>query len=448
MKIRVCIMLLCGLSAMAAESTQLFRAIRQSDAKALALLLRQGADPNVKNAEGATALMWAAGDSEKVKLLLRSGADIKAKSKLGRTSLIIAAASAGNLESVRLLLSKGADPSPADESGDGPVGSAASSGDVAILRTVLKAGGSAKERIRSNGVFRGFTPLMRAVLADCIECVRVLLEQGADVNAVSDAPRSIQAGNQSLGSLTPLLLAAPKSNLELIRMLLDHGASVDAREARGLTPLIRAATGKSQNPEVVRLLLSKGVKPGAQAADGATAASWAEKWGRNQPPDTAVVLATGHSARDAAAHAISLLQASNATYFKRTGCVGCHHQMLSAIAISAARDRGLSADENPASQLRAMLVATKRPLREELFERVSHGLSPIESSLFLIALASLQYSSDSLTDALCHDLAGFQHSDGFWEPLGHRPPMVYSRFSATAYAIWALELYGSPGRRK
>ena len=191
MKIRVCIMLLCGLPAMAAESTQLFRAIRQSDAKALALLLRQGADPNVrnsdgtpalmyaavcadaptmqvllahradpnvKNAEGATALMWAAGDAEKVKLLLRSGADIKAKSKLGRTSLIIAAASAGNLESVRLLLSKGADPSLADENGDGPVGSAASSGDVAILRTVLKAGGSAKEGIRSNGVFRASLP--------------------------------------------------------------------------------------------------------------------------------------------------------------------------------------------------------------------------------------------------------------------------------------------------
>src|SRR5215469_9456359 len=37
--------------------------------------------------------------------------------------------------------------------------------------------------------------------------------------------------------------------------------------------------------------------------------------------------------------------------------------------------------------------------------------------------------------------------DGFWEPLGQRPPMVYSRFSASSYAIRALELYGPSGRR-
>src|SRR5713101_6877116 len=180
----VCVALLCSFTALAQaqDPAQLFSAIRRDDINAVESLLRQGVDPNSRNQEGATALMWAAGDADKGRLLIEAGADVNAKSKLGRTALIIAATSAGNVETVRLLLAKGADPKLVDRNGDGPVGSAASAGDAAILRVVLANGGSTTELVRSGGNFRGYTPLTRAAQATCMDCARLLLEHGASVN--------------------------------------------------------------------------------------------------------------------------------------------------------------------------------------------------------------------------------------------------------------------------
>ena len=408
--------------------------------------------------------MWAAGDSSKVKLLVEAGADVHAQSKLGRTPLIIASATAGNLDTIRLLLAKGANPKLVDENGDGPVGSAASAGDSAMLRELLARGGSTREELRSGGVFRGFTPLMRAAQVVCVDCVRVLLQYGADVNAVADAPRSIQAGAQSLGKLTPLMIAAQQASTQLVRVFLDHHAVIDARDARGFTPLMFAVTNESQNLDVVRLLAARGAATDVRAEDGQTPLSWSQKWGADsaisrflferdpkrgsaEPPAMPTPPPSGHSARQAAERAIALLEFSATTYFKKSGCAGCHHQLLTAFLLGSARKRGLLLDEGfVAAQLKT-LIAIKRPLREQLFQRASQGFSPIETSLFLIALASLGHSPDMLTDALCHDLAGMQHLDGSWAALGQRPPIAYSRFSTTAYAIRALELYTSPGRR-
>jgi ankyrin repeat protein len=490
------LLMLCPVAAWAQESDSLFAAIRRDDASAVEALLHQGADPNARNPEGATALMyaaihagaplmellisegadpngqnpagatalmWAAGDAAKAKVLVIEGADVNAISKLGRTPLMIASATAGNLETVRLLLAKGANPSLVDENGDGPVGDAASAGDPAMLRELLTRGGSTSEKVRSGGNFRGFTPLMRAAQVGCVECVRVLLEHGAEANPISDAPRSIQAGAQSLGKLTPLLIAAPQGNTELVRVLLDHHAPVDARDARGLTPLMLAVTSESQSLEVVRLLAARGAAADVRSDDGQTALSWSQKWGAGTEisrfllehgakaslaePSTVPPPPSGRNAREAAGRAISLLQSSETTYFKKSGCAGCHHQLLTALLLGAAREHGLPTDEAFATALLKTLIATKQPVREQLFQRVSQGISPIETSLFLIALASLGSPPDVLTDALCHDLAGTQRLDGSWAAMGQRPPITYSRVSATAYAVRALQLCASRGRR-
>src|SRR5262249_52790058 len=380
-------------------ATALMYASIHSAAPLMRLLLSNGADPNERNLAGATALMWAAGDAAKAKVLVQGGAEVNAISKLGRTPLIIASATAGNLETVRLLLAKGAHPKQVDENGDGPVGSAASAGDAAMLRELLTRGGSTTERVRSGGIFRGFTPLMRAAQVVCVDCVRVLLEFGADINSVADAPRAIQAGAQSLGKLTPLLIAAPLGNTELVRVLLDQHAPVDARDARGLTPLMLAVTSESQNLEVVRLLAARGAVVDVRADDGQTALSWSRKWGADtatarlllehgakgslvEPPTVTLSPPSGRNARKAAGRAISLLQTGETTYFKDTGCAGCHHQLLSAVLIAAAQEHGLPIDEASAAVQLKTLIAIKQPVREQVFQRVSQGISPIETSLF------------------------------------------------------------------
>jgi hypothetical protein len=70
------------------------------------------------------------------------------------------------------------------------------------------------------------------------------------------------------------------------------------------------------------------------------------------------------------------------------------------------------------------------------------------NTLFLVSLAAQKYPADTLTDALVHDIAGMQRMDGSWFGGGtQRPPIEYSPISETAYAIRALRVYASPGRK-
>src|SRR2546422_4537784 len=202
------------------SATALMYASVHADVPIMKLLLANQADVNARNPVGATALMWAAGDLAKVQLLVQSGADVNARSESGRTSLIVAANYAGNVETVRFLLANRADPKIVDRNGDGPVGSAVTAGDSAVLRELLARGANIRELVRAGGNFYGYTPLMRAAQARCVECVRILLEAGADVDHASDDPATVQAGRQASGNFTALLLAAPHANTELLRSLL------------------------------------------------------------------------------------------------------------------------------------------------------------------------------------------------------------------------------------
>jgi len=77
---------------------------------AASILLDQGADPNLKNAFDATALMWSVSDPVKLKLLLSEGAQPNARAKSGCTSILLAAMSAAAGESVQILAAHHADP--------------------------------------------------------------------------------------------------------------------------------------------------------------------------------------------------------------------------------------------------------------------------------------------------------------------------------------------------
>src|SRR5262245_34917094 len=90
-------------------ATALMYAALYSSPATMRLLLDTGADVNAANGNGSTALMWAAGNTAKVRLLLDRGAAFDARTTDGTTPLL-AAAYRGNSEAMQLLLSRRSNP--------------------------------------------------------------------------------------------------------------------------------------------------------------------------------------------------------------------------------------------------------------------------------------------------------------------------------------------------
>ena len=159
-------------------STPLMYAALYGDFDSVRLLLDSGADPNVRNDAGATALMWAADDLEKARLLLDRGADANARSDDGRTPLIIAAGQFGSGPLVKLLLDHSADPSSKSPTGQTPLSQAARAGDEAVLRMLIERGADLRGA--------GPGPLSLAIRGNCEACVNRLIEP-ADKNVLNRA---------------------------------------------------------------------------------------------------------------------------------------------------------------------------------------------------------------------------------------------------------------------
>ena len=105
----------------------------------------------------------------------------------------------------------------------------------------------------------GFTPLHLAAYFGRDEAAELLLERGADVNAVS-RNESVQAA--------PLGSAAAGGHAKLVGILLEHGADPNARQAGGFTPLHAAA--QNGDRDSVEALLESGADPAAANDDGRT----------------------------------------------------------------------------------------------------------------------------------------------------------------------------------
>jgi ankyrin repeat protein len=126
-------------------------------------------------------------------------------------------------------------------------------GDAATVGRMLEKGADANHRNDA-----GATALMWA--AGSLEKARLLVEHGADVNAVSDDGR------------TPLAIASMEAgNAAVVKFLLEHGAKVNQRRAQGgeAQPLREAAA--AADAEIMKLLIDHGADVKA-AGGGALAA--------------------------------------------------------------------------------------------------------------------------------------------------------------------------------
>ncbi|MBA3596564.1 MAG: ankyrin repeat domain-containing protein [Methylibium sp.] len=160
---------------------------------------------------------------------------------------------------VEALVARGFDPNAPDPRGQPALMRALDAGASDVALTIARLPGTDVNVQNPDGE----TPLMKAAMKGNIALCRALIERGADVNRPG---------------WTPLHYAAAGDSLPALRLLLAEGAAVDARAPNGRTPLMMAALYADER--LVETLLAAGADLGARERDGATAADLAGAGGR------------------------------------------------------------------------------------------------------------------------------------------------------------------------
>jgi len=111
----------------------------------------------------------------------------------------------------------------------------------------------------------GLTPLMWACRNRHASIVELLLDKGADVNAVNPLAENGDGGNTALWFAAQ---GAFPGATPIARLLLDHGAPIDVPGESGTTPFFMAVVWVHM--ELVQFFLSRGANPLLGNAEGKT----------------------------------------------------------------------------------------------------------------------------------------------------------------------------------
>ncbi len=299
----------------AIEGGSVVEAAMSGNREAVRALLKDGADVNTAQADGMTALHWAAqkGDVDLAKVLLYASANVRATTRIGGYTPLLIASRNGDAAMIRTLVEGGADANNQTTNGTTALMLASAAGKADAVKVLLEKGANvnAKENVK------GETALTFAAAYGRADVVRELIAHQADVSMTTKVqdlavfaeeeqkrlaelfalqgrgrgepgaggrgrgPQGPQIAGVTRqynytelvgywGGMSPLHLAARQGHLDVANALLDAGADVNQRAAGDQTTPLLIATINGQF-DLAKQLLDRGANPNlAQATNGVT----------------------------------------------------------------------------------------------------------------------------------------------------------------------------------
>ena len=266
----ICFMTCVG-SAQETADSALADAVEKKHIDLSVRLLASNIDINATQADGMTALHWAAyhDQTDLTRKLIAAGAEIGSVTKFGITPLTLACQNASEA-TVQLLLENGADPHTTRDGEESVLATAARAGDAGTVRALIAAGASI-DRTDENGQ----TPLMWAAAAGNTEVVKALVQNKADQTV------TLKSG------FTALTFAIRNGHTDTTQLLLADNTDINQTLQNGRTGKSKSATGMSllmlaienAHYELAAMLLEAGADPNDDRSGFAPlhALSWVRK---------------------------------------------------------------------------------------------------------------------------------------------------------------------------
>jgi len=245
-------------------TTPLMLAARNSALTTAMTLLELGANANLTDDDGKTALHIAArglghDDIELVKYLIPKTEHLDARNKHGYSAFLLVS----NKDIAETFLDHGIDINSVRQSDNMTLLElAAMEGNSELVATLLRRGADPNHQSSF-----GWTPLYAATRSGNVETIRLIIEQGVDVKTESKFGRS------------PLHEVAKKGPSEAVQLLLNCVNDKDVVTPDGCTALFLAA--ERGNEGAVEIFLQAGVDTDISNLDGYTALHIAASEGRD-----------------------------------------------------------------------------------------------------------------------------------------------------------------------
>ena len=240
------------------ETTVLVIASNIKFHKMVKLLLDKGAQVNMPDKNGRSALMAASheGYYNTVKILLEYGASVNLKMLHGGCALIFAC-TGGHHQVAALLLKRGAQVDMLDDSGETALSSASTFGHYQVVQLLLKNG--AQPNLQNHA---GLSALGTACISGHYDIAKLLIEKGAKVDMI-DTEVKVTTGLPVHISI--VAVAASAGYYNIVKLLLDNGAQPNTTcKNRSHSALTLASMQKhcyQVHVDIGKLLLDYGADP-------------------------------------------------------------------------------------------------------------------------------------------------------------------------------------------